>query len=500
MPDTQTLPNRPAITECQIYFNAAEAYPAFETLCLSAKTEVIACFRVFDLTTRLRSDAARNIGETWFDLILHMMNAGVRFDITVSDFDPIIATPDHRRSWATARRMAAINELSTGAALSFRIAMHPARVGFVPRQVLRKKTSGVLEDRTPDALTPGLDGLAPGDDLPLMPATHHQKLAVVDGDALYIGGLDLNDRRYDDTAHDTAPEQTWADVQAIVRGPVVVAAERHLRAFLDVTDARMDAPPSAPGFLRTLSCKRTANALHIGPKPLVTELEDAHLVEIERARGLIYLETQFFRHRPLAEALVKAAERNRDLAVMLVLPAAPEDVAFEGNGREDAQYGAEKQIEALRILTDGLGDRLALAAPAQPVYASDDVPDTATIHEAPLVYVHSKLSLFGQDAAIVSSANLNGRSMLWDTEAGIHLTDPAMVKPLWPRVSDHWLKGQGPPDPFNNPPAFIAAINGMLSANAERSPPDRQHFLLPYDPNRHADLASNLPGVPGAIV
>ncbi|MBY4892861.1 phospholipase [Rhodobacteraceae bacterium N5(2021)] len=500
MQDNQTAEDTPAITECQVCFNAEDAYPAFEQLCLSAHTEVIASFRVFDLTTKLRSDAARRIGQTWFDLVLHMLNQGVRFEITVTDFDPIVATDDHRRSWTSARQMAAANELSEGAALSFRIAMHPARVGFVPRQILSKKTTDTLKDSDADALTPGLEDLSPGDDLPLVPATHHQKLAVIDGQTLYIGGLDLNDRRYDTNDHERGSEQTWADIQAIVRGPVVAAAEHHLRSFLDVTDARMDAPPQAPGFLRTLSGKRPRNLLHIGPKPLVSEVEDAHLAEIERARGLIYLETQFFRHAPLAKALAAAAKRCDDIAVLLVLPAAPEDVAFNGNSSEDAQFGAEKQTKALRILADGLGERLAIAAPAKPEHAGETTPDAATISGAPLIYVHSKLSLFGTDAAIISSANLNGRSMHWDTEAGIHLTDPAMVKPLWPRVFDHWLGAHVPADPFGNPPAFIASINALLCKNAALAPPDRQHLLLPYDTDRHAELASDLPGVPDAMV
>ncbi len=37
---------------------------------------------------------------------------------------------------------------------------------------------------------------------------------------------------------------------------------------------------------------------------------------------------------------------------------------------------------------------------------------------APMIYVHAKVSIFDRSAAIVSSANLNGRSLRWDTEAG----------------------------------------------------------------------------------
>lgn len=495
MTDTNT---QPPITALEVFFTAHEAYPAFEKLCLSAEHKITACFRVFDLSTHLRSEEGRAIGRTWFDLFVHLLNRGIAIEITVSDFDPIIATTDHRRSWTIARQFAAANELSTGAELVFKISTHPARVGYVPRRVLRSKIEGELDKRDVDALTPGLEGLEAGDDLGLVPTSHHQKLAVVDDAALYIGGLDLNDRRYDSKQHDQRSDQTWQDIQAIVRGPVVAAAVAHLASFQSVTMGKADPLPQAPGFLRTLSCKRENNLIHIAPKPLVAEIEAAHLAAVGRATGLIYLETQFFRHKPLAHALVEAAARDANLACILILPAAPEDVAFDGNEAEDAQLGAQKQMEALDILTEGLGDRLALAAPAQPVVAKD-VPETAQLCGAPLIYVHSKLSLFGVNEAILSSANLNGRSFRWDTEAGIHLTDPAHITPLWPRAFNLWL-GADAPDPFGTATDIVARINALTAENATTSPEKRRHFLLPFDRETEAKRAAQLPFVPDEMV
>ncbi|MEX3016155.1 phospholipase [Gymnodinialimonas hymeniacidonis] len=486
------------ISELEVHFTASEAFPAFERLCLAASKTICGCFRVFDPSTALHSDEAREIGTTWFELLLHVLNRGVKIDLTVSDFDPIIATEDHRRSWQTARQLAALNELSTGARLTFAIAMHPARVGYVPRRVLHAKTADELEQTNADPLTPGLDGVELKDDLPMVPATHHQKLAVIDDEALYIGGLDLNDRRYDTLDHDQPSIGTWQDIQAIARGPVVHAAAAHLASFQAVTETVEDPPPQAPGFLRTLSTKRAQDLIHIAPKPLVNEIEQAHLDAVARCRGLLYLETQFFRHKPLAKALVKAAAEHDDLACILVLPAAPEDVAFEGNEAEDAQFGAQVQMEALEILSDGLGDRLALASPAKARPATDE-PDTAIVHDAPLIYVHSKLSLFGQDEAILSSANLNGRSFRWDTEAGLHLTNRAHVAPLWPRVFAHWL-GDDAPDPTAEPRAVVDRINTLLKQARDTSPQDRSHFLLPFDPEAQARLAKPLPFVPDEMV
>ncbi|MEO0486135.1 MAG: phospholipase [Pseudomonadota bacterium] len=490
-----------AITDFEPLFTAQEAFVALERAVLAASESFVAGFRVFDPQTTLRSAEARALGNTWFDLILAKLNAGVRFEITLTDFDPVIATDDHRRSWSAARQFAALNELSTGARCDCRVALHPARAGIVPRLVLHGKTSQELSDKDTDALTPGLAEAKAAAVAPLVPATHHQKLAVIDDQLLYIGGLDLNDRRYDTRDHARPAQETWYDIQALVKGPVVAAASAHLHSFRAAC-AGTEAPnPATPGFLRTLSVGRQLPVAHISPKPRVTELEDAHMSAIRRARGLIYFETQFFRHMPLAEAIAEAALANPALACVLVLPAAPEDVAFEGNRREDAQLGAQKQADALGLLSEALQDRLALVSPARPCAAPTRPVggDMATLHGAPIIYVHAKLSLFGEAEAIVSSANLNGRSLRWDTEAGVHLVRPAFVRQLWQRALTHWM-GDLAPDPTGDARAFVTDIRTAAARNAATPPADRRHLLLPYPMDRPRALASPLPMVPDEMV
>ncbi|MFO7758707.1 MAG: hypothetical protein R6V26_09565 [Roseovarius sp.] len=66
---SETAPALQAITRFHPLVTAAEAYPVFEQCVLNAGTEIRMSFRIFDLRTRLRSAEAREIGETWFDLI-----------------------------------------------------------------------------------------------------------------------------------------------------------------------------------------------------------------------------------------------------------------------------------------------------------------------------------------------------------------------------------------------------------------------------------------------
>ena len=265
-------------TDFKILITAQEAYPELEKRCLSAETEIMMCFRVFDPWTRLRSVEAREIGKTWVDLIEHLLRRGIRMHLTISDFDPVALPDAHRDTWAAVRALHAAGELSgRPELLTARALMHPARLGWLPRTLLwprawieRNKTAERLNalplpqrdhylreaPRLRSSLRAKAKRLAARIwPVPhLYPATHHQKLAVIDRERLYIGGLDLNERRYDDPEHDRAADNTWHDVQISMQGPAAKAALLHLQTFEAVTPGAT--PPELTGIIRTVSRKR----------------------------------------------------------------------------------------------------------------------------------------------------------------------------------------------------------------------------------------------------
>ena len=102
-------PDLPAV---DVLVTAAEAYPALERAFLSARSEIVAGFRVFDLKTRLRSPEALAIGQTWFDLVIHTLRRGVAIRIVLSDFDPVARPRLHRATWRTVRMFWAAAELA----------------------------------------------------------------------------------------------------------------------------------------------------------------------------------------------------------------------------------------------------------------------------------------------------------------------------------------------------------------------------------------------------
>ncbi len=121
---------------------------------------------------------------------------------------------------------------------------HSARVGIIPRRLLWpglakevNETARCLNAATASerlrrlecspALRPLL-GDAPDGTLiarrwpapPLVPGLDHQKICVIDRQTAFIVGLDLDDRRYDDTRHQRLRNETWQDVQLMCSGVV----------------------------------------------------------------------------------------------------------------------------------------------------------------------------------------------------------------------------------------------------------------------------------------
>ncbi|HLQ18068.1 MAG TPA: phospholipase D-like domain-containing protein [Tabrizicola sp.] len=510
-----------------VFVTAAEAYPALERAFLAADHEIVAGFRVFDLKTRLRSTEAKAVGKTWFDLVIHTLRRGVEIRIVLADFDPVARPRLHRATWRSVRMFWAAAEMAGPAAkLTVVPSMHSAVAGLWPRllfwPVVKTRLGRVagwlrrqVDAHRMRALRemPGVERMLVAKDAlprprlfvipPLYPATHHQKLAVFDGRRLYIGGLDLDERFYDTPQHAQPGHETWHDVQLMVDGPVAEDARRHLTGFLDIIAGKI--PPDAPApdrdglrLVRTLSKRRGSGAWRfLSPEPAVNEIEAAHQAAIAGAERLIYIETQYFRDRRLARRLAEEARQKPGLRMILILPAAPDDVAFEGSTGLDARLGEFLQAKCLRILRRGFGRRLFVGGAAQRRKTRET--GRAQLRGAPLVYIHAKVSIFDEDVAIVSSANLNGRSLRWDTEAGVVITRPDEIGLLRHRLMAHWLHPDAGKDYFD-PERAVSAWWGLAARNAKLPPDRRKGFLLPYDLRSAEEFGRAFPLVPDEMV
>lgn len=513
--DTDLTPRiRPLVT-------AAEMFPKLETLCLQAREEILMSFRIFDPQTRCRSAAAAELGlATWGELLAHVAARGVKLRLLIADFDPVF-TPDlHRNAWEAGtgfgrRLMARAGEGDApflGAEVL--VAQHEARSAPFWQTIFSSRIRRALEGlkaRSPGRLT-ALQLQALNGRISLRPATLHQKFAVVDGQKAIIGGIDIDERRWDDEDHDRRAEETWHDVSVAVAGAVAGDMRRH---FAECWDRAIDSDAACfaaeptpvsttgplpaklhsalgPRLLRTLSQGRRS-ALAIGPAADVTEHEEAHLAAFDSAERFIYIETQFFRHLPLARALARAARRAPDLNCVLILPTEPERVIFDGADGIDARHEQALQMRCLGHLRRAFGDRLAVLAPSQPRPAPRHTQKP--LNGAGVVYLHSKVTLVDDTLGIIGSANLNGRSMRWDTEASLQFQDARQVQAVRDRLAQSWLRGARTGIDIHR------AADWMQLARFEAAlpPEQRQTFLQPWPEARNRRFARYVPILPSEM-
>lgn len=492
---------------------AAEMFPELEEMVLSANREVLLAFRIFDARTNLRSDAATSLGlKTWADLLDHMADRDVSIRLLLSDFDPVFTADLHRAAWASAGRFAA--RMADHPKAEIICAMHdcaPAPMWEWAFAFPIRKRLAELEGQPHERLTSQQLRALQGD-YHLRPVTLHQKFAVVDGVNAIIGGIDVDERRWDDDSHAQRPEDTWHDVSMRVSGAVCDEIRNHFsdcwtrarahcgtlfsETATDLPETSLqgtpDKTPETTGLrlLRTLS-SRASGAARFGPVTEVREHETAHLDAFATAKDSIYIETQFFRHLPLARALAKRAQEEPNLQLILVIPTEPERVIFGRDNGLTARHAQALQLRCLHVLRRAFGDRLAIVSPAQPRPAPEGTP--MPVEGSGIIYLHSKVTLIDDQSGIVGSANLNGRSLLWDTEASLQFEDPHTTAALRGRLARKWL-GQDAKD-FERAETWVRAAETA----ADIAPEDREAMILPYPESRNRRFARFVPVLPAAM-
>ncbi|MDA7429313.1 phospholipase D-like domain-containing protein [Primorskyibacter aestuariivivens] len=482
---------------------AAQGFPALERLVSEAREEVFLSFRIFDPETPLRLPEVRARGlTTWTDLLAEVARRGVSLRILLADFDPLFTADLHRLAWRSAQL------IKTAVAGDTRVlcAPHGQEAGPLWHLLMRgriKRALDNLRSRDPGDLTPVEQTILRGSTV-LRPVTIHQKFAVADGRVSVIGGLDINERRFDTPDHDRPADETWHDMSMQVTDERFGAALRHHFAQSwnsaldcgaspsdgDLTPLDVAAPERLedPALVRTLSAP-CRGAGRLSPDNRIAEHEETLITAIRDARNSIYLETQFLRHKPIANALVQSAGQNPDLNLIALMPPFAERVLFNSDHGWDARHAHALQVRALARIRDAFGPRAALVAPARPIAADDVGP---ALHGAEPVYVHSKVTLIDDDFGLVGSANLNGRSLRWDTEASVRFHDPGTVADLRAQLANKWLGEAAKGADITR----AATWQEAAKRNARRAPEARVGFVLPYPLEQVQRFSRSLPFLP----
>lgn len=535
---------------------AADMFPTLEHLLLDAKSSVWMSFRIFDPDTKTRSDRAKKLKlKDWAALIDHAVRRGVEVRILLADFEPVLADYLHAGSWCTYRRIRQVVEALDEPdrdRLQLIVIQHEGEIGWGWRQAMRlmlrlrvrKVVETLLGKKSHDdgglKTRPGLwpyldwDGDSPsawkaGPPPRLWPATYHQKFVVVDGEQAIVGGLDLDERRWDDRRHHQRANETWHDISALIEGPVVADAARHFAMLWDrelpryretvehwtgesrklmldpltPVDKRALVKPKLEGkatvqLVRTLS-RKSGSPFAMGPVHGVRELKAAHRSVILSAKRLLYIEAQFFRSDAAADWVEQALRANPELEVIILIANAPEEVAFDGQTDNLAhRHGEYLQARALgRLLKKAGPSRVGLftLAKHEKTESSEKKYEKTrgTAYGSGLIHIHAKLLIADDSHCLMSSANINGRSFDWDTELGFIWSEPGKAiggfrANLWKQL-------------FAGPaPETLAGWRDVAGHNKDAEPEDRKGFVVPYQLGRAKRFAKPYFFIPDDLV
>ncbi|WP_246080358.1 phospholipase D-like domain-containing protein [Modestobacter altitudinis] len=272
----------------------------------------------------------------------------------------------------------------------------------------------LLDRRTPDRLTFTVDTHHP------VGGAHHQKIVVIDDCLAFAGGIDVTADRWDTSDHaDENPHRRrpaagriegrltgpWHDATSMVTGPAARAiAELARERWESGTGERLEPvpetrecwPEDVDPLLTDVDVAISRTRPAHGGTTLVNEIELLWLASIAAASRSIYVESQYFASRRIAEAI---AERLRE-------PDGPDVVVLnpwtaDGWLSEKAMGTARARV--LQIVRDAdAHDRFRIYTPVT--------------EQREHIYVHAKVTVVDDRLLRLGSSNVNNRSMGLDTE------------------------------------------------------------------------------------
>ena len=249
-------------------------------------------------------------------------------------------------------------------------------------------------------------------------ASHHQKIVVIDNRLAFIGGLDLTEARWDTPAHanDEARRVTargeryppFHDVQLALDGDAAAALGAHCRERWSLCTGE------APGNVETAAsdpwpdaCDATWEDVDVGiartlpdidgSEP-VTEIAELYLDSIAAARECIYIENQYLTADRVCDALVASLGAREGPEIVLVTQWSTH------SWLEENTMGIRRQRFLGRLRKADARGRLRVCAPRVPGI------------DIEAYKLHSKVTIVDDRLVRIGSANLNNRSMGFDSE------------------------------------------------------------------------------------
>ncbi|MET0360046.1 MAG: phospholipase D-like domain-containing protein [Pararhizobium sp.] len=249
-------------------------------------------------------------------------------------------------------------------------------------------------------------------------SAHHMKLLVIDDEVAFCGGIDMTVGRWDTSEHlekdkrRRSPlgfaQEPWHDATTCFSGKAAAALAELARArwqeatgdTLEPVESASDAwPDDLAVDFRDIDVGIARTLPQYDERQQVVEIETATLAIIAAARETLYIESQYFASRRIAEALAKRLEEPDGPEIVVVNPQG-------ANGWLEAKAMDSARIRLMKIVRDAdRFDRFRILYPVNDA----DTP----------IYVHAKIMIADDRILKLGSANLNNRSMGYDTECDV---------------------------------------------------------------------------------
>ena len=330
-------------------------------------------------------------------------------------------------------------------------------------------------------------------------ACHHQKALVIDDALAFGGGGDIAPDRWDTLDHlDHNPHrrkrgggyyQPRHEVMSVFDGPAARAMGELFRdRWENATGERpAEAPPPAAGApdlwpacesvdLRDVCVGVARTQPRWNGRPEIREVEALHLSAIAAARTTIYMENQYFTSPVLAEAL----------AARLAEPQGPEVVLV--TTRHSPSYFDRATMDRTRL---AFFQRLKLADEAGRPGGGKLHAFCPVTHDGADIIVHAKLTFIDDAMMRVGSANINNRSMGFDTECDLAFEARdgafgdearATIRRLRTHLLAHWLSVEASAldDALARTGGLGQAIEALDTPDVRRLRPLRPARLGPF--------------------
>ncbi|MCJ8517401.1 phospholipase D1/2 [Pseudorhizobium tarimense] len=251
-------------------------------------------------------------------------------------------------------------------------------------------------------------------------AAHHMKLLVIDDKVAFCGGIDMTICRWDTREHkenDPArhsprgyQEPPWHDATSCCSGAAAAVLANLARSRWKMATEEELEPTQADGDpwpddleveYKDVEIGVARTAPRYGGREQVVEIETVTLAIIAAARKSLYIESQYFASRRIAEAIAKRLKEPDPPEVVLVNPE-------KADGWLESKTMDSARVRLMKLVKDvDHRDRFRIFYPVNAAGTS--------------IYVHAKLMIADDRILKIGSANLNNRSMGFDTECDVIL-------------------------------------------------------------------------------